>query len=258
MRRTGHRRPGRLAGAVCTGRRARRRGDRLLGEAVTSPGAGDSALIAETGARGLAGDLFVDGALGSRTAWLREPYQDAPDCTGNCYLDVAAIDAHVRACTEAGVTGWFPRHRRCRRCGGRRSVRAGRRRPRRRLRSPAAATGWSIWRWSPRIRPPSWAPGASSPACRPAFDAVWGGGDGMYAAATGCRPRRPAQPARAVSIPRRASRVRFGRSGHTASSRGRACALRSAPNPATARCRGGPRSPPRPAAAGGRPVSATG
>ena len=33
----------------------------------------------ETGARGLAGDLFVDGALGSHTAWLHEPYTDAPD-----------------------------------------------------------------------------------------------------------------------------------------------------------------------------------
>ncbi len=32
-------------------------------------------LIAETGARGLAGDLFVDGALGSHTAWLHAPYR---------------------------------------------------------------------------------------------------------------------------------------------------------------------------------------
>ena len=34
-------------------------------------------LIDRTGARGLAGDLFVDGALGSRTAWLHQPYTDA-------------------------------------------------------------------------------------------------------------------------------------------------------------------------------------
>ena len=39
------------------------------GEAVTTP-AQARALMAETGARGLAGDLFVDGALGSHTAWL--------------------------------------------------------------------------------------------------------------------------------------------------------------------------------------------
>jgi predicted amidohydrolase YtcJ len=64
-------------------------------------------LIDRTGARGLAGDLFVDGALGSRTAWLHEPYTDAPDLCGNTYLDVDAITAHVRACTEAGITAGF-------------------------------------------------------------------------------------------------------------------------------------------------------
>ena len=76
------------------------------GEAVTSA-AQARALVAATGARGLAGDLFVDGALGSRTAWLHEPYTDAPDRTGNCYLDVEAITTHVLACTGAGVTAGF-------------------------------------------------------------------------------------------------------------------------------------------------------
>ncbi len=64
-------------------------------------------VIARTGARGLAGDLFVDGALGSRTAWLHEHYADAPGSTGNSYLDVDAITEHLRACTEAGVTAGF-------------------------------------------------------------------------------------------------------------------------------------------------------
>jgi predicted amidohydrolase YtcJ len=63
--------------------------------------------IAATGARGLAGDLFVDGSLGSRTAALRAPYADAPGCTGNRYLDAAAICAHVTACTEAGTQAGF-------------------------------------------------------------------------------------------------------------------------------------------------------
>lgn len=76
------------------------------GEAVCSA---DEArdLMARTGARGLAGDLFVDGALGSRTAWLRQPYSDAPECCGNRYLDPDTILAHLRACTEAGVTAGF-------------------------------------------------------------------------------------------------------------------------------------------------------
>lgn len=64
-------------------------------------------LMGETGARGLAGDLFVDGALGSHTAWLHEPYADAPDCRGTAYLDADMIEAHLRACTQARVTAGF-------------------------------------------------------------------------------------------------------------------------------------------------------
>jgi predicted amidohydrolase YtcJ len=64
-------------------------------------------LVDRTGVRGLAGDLFVDGALGSRTAWLTRPYADAPGQCGNSYLDEDAVEAHLRACTEAGVTAGF-------------------------------------------------------------------------------------------------------------------------------------------------------
>ena len=76
------------------------------GEAVTSP-AQARALVEDTGAAGLAGDLFVDGALGSRTAWLHQPYADAPDRVGTCYVDPEVVTAHVKACTEAGVTAGF-------------------------------------------------------------------------------------------------------------------------------------------------------
>lgn len=75
------------------------------GEAVDSVRRAED-LMAETGARGLAGDLFVDGALGSHTAWLHEPYADGSGC-GNAYLDTDAIEAHLAACTEAGVTAGF-------------------------------------------------------------------------------------------------------------------------------------------------------
>jgi len=64
------------------------------------------ALIEATGARGLAGDLFVDGALGSHTAWLRQPYDDAGH-RGTAYLDADTIAAHVGACTEAGIPAGF-------------------------------------------------------------------------------------------------------------------------------------------------------
>ncbi|MEU6149321.1 amidohydrolase [Actinosynnema sp. NPDC047251] len=56
--------------------------------------------------RGLAGDLFVDGALGSRTAALCAPYADA-DTTGALYLTADEIAAHLVACTEAGLQGGF-------------------------------------------------------------------------------------------------------------------------------------------------------
>ena len=76
------------------------------GEAVTTAAEAQS-LIETTGASGLAGDLFVDGALGSHTAWLSRPYDDAPDCCGNRYLDGDAIAAHLAACTQARVPAGF-------------------------------------------------------------------------------------------------------------------------------------------------------
>jgi predicted amidohydrolase YtcJ len=76
------------------------------GEAVNSAEQARG-LVERTGVRGLAGDLFVDGALGSRTAWLHQPYADAPGCCGNAYLDADAVTAHLMACTEAGITAGF-------------------------------------------------------------------------------------------------------------------------------------------------------
>lgn len=59
------------------------------------------------GARGLAGDLFVDGAFGSRTAAMNEPYTDAPHTSGARYLTEEQIADHVLACTEAGHQAGF-------------------------------------------------------------------------------------------------------------------------------------------------------
>ena len=58
--------------------------------------------MAEVGARGLAGDLCVDGAIGSRTAALLDDYTDGPG-RGAQYLDLDAVVEHLRACTERGV-----------------------------------------------------------------------------------------------------------------------------------------------------------
>ncbi|MGH3991127.1 MAG: amidohydrolase family protein, partial [Pseudonocardiaceae bacterium] len=64
-------------------------------------------LLTATGAHGLAGDLFCDGAIGSRTAALRAPYTDAPGSCGASYLGVEQIAAHVVACTQAGTQAGF-------------------------------------------------------------------------------------------------------------------------------------------------------
>ena len=58
------------------------------------------------GARGAAGDLFVDGAIGSRTAHLCEPYADA-DTRGAQYLTTEQIRDHVVSCTRAGLQAGF-------------------------------------------------------------------------------------------------------------------------------------------------------
>lgn len=57
--------------------------------------------------RGLAGDLCVDGSIGSRTAALREPYADQPDACGFRYLTSEQVRDHVVACTQAGLQAGF-------------------------------------------------------------------------------------------------------------------------------------------------------
>lgn len=59
------------------------------------------------GAHGVAGDLFIDGAIGSRTACLCQPYLDAPDTTGAEYLTAEQVAEHVTAATRAGMQAGF-------------------------------------------------------------------------------------------------------------------------------------------------------
>jgi predicted amidohydrolase YtcJ len=66
----------------------------------------------DLGAVGAGGDLFIDGALGSRTAALREPYADAaeigdPAHGGVAYLDAEQLAGFLVACAEAGVQPGF-------------------------------------------------------------------------------------------------------------------------------------------------------
>lgn len=149
------------------------------GEAVSSA-AQARALIEQTGARGLAGDLFVDGALGSHTAWLGEPYADAPHDTGNCYLDAEAIAEHLLACTEAGVTAGFhvigdaavaavvdALERTVERFGTPAVARCGHRLEH--LEMVTAEQAAKLGQWGVVA------------SMQPNFDALWGGENGMYA-----------------------------------------------------------------------------
>ncbi len=61
----------------------------------------------QAGARGCAGDLCVDGSIGSRTASLSVPYTDEPTSSGTRYIDPAEAAAHVIACTDAGLQAGF-------------------------------------------------------------------------------------------------------------------------------------------------------
>jgi predicted amidohydrolase YtcJ len=75
-------------------------------EAVTDPEQA-RAVAALHGAVGLAGDLNIDGSIGSHTALLRDEYADAPGCRGTAYRDVAAVRDHVAACAVAGLQSGF-------------------------------------------------------------------------------------------------------------------------------------------------------
>ena len=62
----------------------------------------------ELGAVGAGGDLYADGALGSRTASLREPYLDDPG--GGCgygYVTAEQVGEHLLDCARHGMQGGF-------------------------------------------------------------------------------------------------------------------------------------------------------
>ncbi|MFM9049264.1 MAG: amidohydrolase [Actinomycetota bacterium] len=61
----------------------------------------------DLGARGAAGDLFVDGSLGSHTACLRQPYADDSATSGRSYLDRAQVAHHVAEAARRGRQSGF-------------------------------------------------------------------------------------------------------------------------------------------------------
>lgn len=148
--------------------------------------------IRELGAIGAAGDLFVDGSLGSHTACLHAPYADAPH-TGTAHLDAAEIAAHVTACTEAGLQAGFHA------IGDAAvsAVVAG-------VRAASETLGLARIRaarhrveHAEMLTPETVAAFAElglTASVQPAFDAAWGGDEGMYAQRLGAERARTLNP----------------------------------------------------------------
>ncbi|MBA3234174.1 MAG: amidohydrolase family protein [Propionibacteriales bacterium] len=67
---------------------------------------GDVDDLAARDVLGFAGDLCVDGAVGSRTACMHDPYADA-DTRGYLYLDREQVAEHVVFCTVRGLQAGF-------------------------------------------------------------------------------------------------------------------------------------------------------
>lgn len=69
--------------------------------------AGGIEVAHELGAIGAGGDLFVDGAIGSRTAALTHEYSDDPGNMGLSYLNAEQVAAHVQSCHLADLQAGF-------------------------------------------------------------------------------------------------------------------------------------------------------
>ena len=154
-------------------------------------------LAARHHARGLGGDLNIDGSIGSRTASLREDYTDRPGHRGNAFLTAAQVCAHVDACTRAGIQAGFHV------IGdlGVDTVLAG-------MAAAAARTGLEAFRAARhRLEHVEMidADGVRlladlgvSASVQPAFDACWGGDSGMYAERLGQERVRGMNPFRTM------------------------------------------------------------
>ncbi|WP_099025138.1 amidohydrolase [Mycolicibacterium palauense] len=162
------------------------------GEAVRTA-AEARALVDATGARGLAGDLFVDGSLGSHTAWLSAPYDDAPHSCGTAHLEPDAVLGHLRACTEAGITAGFH-------VIGDAAVSTVADALARLVEEFGAPAVARCGHRLEHVEMVGAEQAAQLGACgviasmQPGFDALWGGDDGMYAARLGGQRARELNP----------------------------------------------------------------
>jgi predicted amidohydrolase YtcJ len=135
---------------------------------------------------GLAGDLNIDGSIGSRTAALRADYADAPGERGSRYLSAAEAAAHLAACSLLGIQAGFhvigdagldaaldALDLAAAEVGEQRIRAAGHRFEHVELADPAAIS--RLARYSVTV------------SAQPVFDALWGGADSLYQQRLGSR-----------------------------------------------------------------------
>ena len=151
----------------------------------------------DLGAVGAAGDLFADGALGSHTACLADPYLDE-DTSGLAYLTAGQVAHHVAACTEAGLQAGFHAIGDAALTAvldgiglaadavGAAAVRAARHRVEHaELLTPVHVAQLARW--------------GVVASVQPAFDARWGGPDGLYVARLGAERAATMNPFAALA-----------------------------------------------------------
>lgn len=148
---------------------------------------------AALGARGAAGDLFIDGSLGSHTACLSAPYSDAPGSSGTAYLTPEEVAEHLIASTVADQQAGFHVIG----DGATDIVARG-------LALAVAAVGLDRIRSArhrlEHLEMPhedhlrQFADAGVVASVQPAFDAAWGGASGMYARRLGDARAREMNP----------------------------------------------------------------
>jgi len=155
---------------------------------------GDGVTVAgDLGCAGAAGDLNIDGSIGSRTARLLSPYLDAPGERGSLYIDLDEATQHVVSCTRADLQAGFH-------CIGDEAVRVAVSAlsaaaeqcgldaviaARHRLEHVEMITVDLVGEMA-RL--------GVTASVQPRFDEFWGGDDGMYAARLGAERARAMNP----------------------------------------------------------------
>lgn len=142
--------------------------------------------VTALGCVGAAGDLCIDGAIGSRTAALHAPYTDDPSASGHLYLEADQVSAHLVACTERGLQAGF--HVIGDRAAS--TVVAGFVAAAKRVGAPALVMGRHRLEHLEMVTPHQLeqlgALGVTA-SVQPLFDGFWGGPDGLYARRLGER-----------------------------------------------------------------------